>query len=595
MPSGLVSPDDPNPRNPIKPRYFTDSCSEPFLEEHQHLQWPHSYRELFVDYWGRGSKTAAFLDVHHPARQLYERNIKGQAQPAWRAKYFKWSPSDPLADVLLATFGGYPEKAQTGKDYEELFRQFLRAEDVDISSSPIPPDAYRDYTPSVLTTCDLGPTDFAVYAGHPGIYCGSSSDFVDLVSYWNLRAAGRNVLFYDPTFHERTIHGATHYLNTLRQRPEDPFRSPNGIAIWNKSRDSAIDIGPFGDGLSRSSLSEFSKYGCLPTSLVGFRERAVLGTRSDGDRPSFTFELPPKPFFPDDTLHGQSAVVSIRPLVSETNVVFTPPYFPQLNQYYGRHAHFKSTTARSEKESFGIIVPVTDTSITIRALDVRSLVKNLFEKCGMSATPSKPGLVGLRLIEQIGGLQGCRVFKISGVRQLIQSYPPDRWFNRNCAVTTIRQLDPVTGQAQIENYKALYIDGKHPTAGDVFRSLVKKNVFRVGLCFVCPGCELEAWVHLDDARTNVSCEYCGKYFNVTPQLKDRDWAYRRSGLFGRNDNQGGGIPVSLALMQLQNVLRDTVVAFTTGTDLKPVTANIKDCESDFVLLRNRRRARIFKL
>ena len=32
MPSGLVSPDDPNPRNPIKPRYFTDSCSEPEIQ-----------------------------------------------------------------------------------------------------------------------------------------------------------------------------------------------------------------------------------------------------------------------------------------------------------------------------------------------------------------------------------------------------------------------------------------------------------------------------------------------------------------------------------------------------------------------------------
>jgi len=564
--------------------YSQTSEGDQLLQEHQHLEWPHSYKELFVDYWGSGRRTASFLDVRHPAQLLYENHIKGQTTLAWRAKYLKWSPSDPLADVFLATFGSYPEKGQTGQNYEDLFKHILRAEDIEISASRMPPDAYAGLTPSALTTCDLSPTDFTVPDGHSGIYHGSCRDFADIVSYWNIRATGRQVLFYDPAFHERMIETANHFLNALRQRPEDPFREPNSIAIWNKIRETAIDVTPFGERLSRSSLSAHSTYGCLPASLMGFREQAVLGTSSSGDRPSFTFELPPKPFFPDDTLHGQSVVVSVRPLVSENNVVFTPPYFPLLNQHYGHQAHIKASSARSEKESLGIIMAVTDTSLTVRALEVRSLVKSIFEKCGIEAKPSKAGLVGLRLIEQMGGLQGCRAFKVSGVRDLIRSYPPGSWFTRSGAVEKIRELDPVTTQPQFDRYRTLYIDGKHPKPEELFRSLVKNNVFRVGLCFVCPSCELEAWVHLDDARTNVTCEYCGKSFNVTPQLKDRDWAYRRSGLFGRNDNQGGGIPVSLALMQLKSVLRENVIAFTTGTDLNPVTADIKKCESDFVLI-----------
>ena len=376
------------------------SEGDQLLQEHQHLEWPHSYKELFVDYWGRGRRTAAFLDVYHPARLLYENQIAGQATPAWRAKYLKWSPSDPLADVFLATFGSYPEKDQTGQNYEDLFRHILRAEDIDISASPMPPDAYAGLTPSALSTCDLSPADFMVPDSHPGIYHGGCSDFEDIVSYWNIRATGREVLFYDPAFNERMIETARHFLNALRQRPEDPFREPNSIAIWNKSRETAIDVTTFGEPLSRSSLSAHSKYGCLPAPLMGFREQAVLGTSSSGDRPSFTFELPPKPFFPDDTLHGQSVVLSVRPLVSETNVVFTPPYFPLLNQYYGRQAHFKASSARSEKESLGIITAVTDTSVTVRALDVRSLVKSIFEKCGMEA---KQGRVGWTALDRTNG------------------------------------------------------------------------------------------------------------------------------------------------------------------------------------------------
>jgi hypothetical protein len=60
-------------------------------------------------------------------------------------------------------------------------------------------------------------------------------------------------------------------------------------------------------------------------------------------------------------------------------------------------------------------------------------------------------------------------------------------------------------------------------------------------------------------------------------LKDRDWAYRRSGLFGRNDHQGGGIPVSLALMQLQSVLRENVARATQSKNLQVV---IGECKSD---------------
>ena len=274
----------------------------------------------------------------------------------------------------------------------------------------------------------------------------------------------------------------------------------------------------------------------------------------------------------------------MHPLVRNENVVLKPPFFPPLNEYYGRHAHFEYNTARSEKEGLGVITALTTTSLTLRALDVRSLVKDLFRVAGIEAKPSDAGLVGMRLIEQMGGIQGCRAFKIAGVRELIKNYPPDQSFTRSCAKQTIRQLDPVSGEPQFANYASLYIEGKHPKPEDVFEYLLIRGVFRAGLRFLCPNCQLESWVHLDEARTLSKCEYCGEEFNVTSQLRNRDWAYRRSGLFGRNDNQGGGIPVALTLMQLQTAMRESIVAYTTGTKLIPETAAIEECESDFVLI-----------
>jgi hypothetical protein len=69
---------------------------------------------------------------------------------------------------------------------------------------------------------------------------------------------------------------------------------------------------------------------------------------------------------------------------------------------------------------------------------------------------------------------------------------------------------------------------------------------------------------------------------IATQLKDRDWAYRRSGLFGRNDNQQGGIPVAVTLQQLEIALSMEML-YTTSQELKPRTAPIDKCETDFVV------------
>jgi hypothetical protein len=74
-----------------------------------------------------------------------------------------------------------------------------------------------------------------------------------------------------------------------------------------------------------------------------------------------------------------------------------------------------------------------------------------------------------------------------------------------------------------------------------------------------------------------------KTFGITTQLKDRDWAYRRSGLFGRNDNQQGGIPVAVTLQQLDTARSMDKMLYATCFELKAGTASIDKCETDLVV------------
>jgi hypothetical protein len=60
----------------------------------------------------------------------------------------------------------------------------------------------------------------------------------------------------------------------------------------------------------------------------------------------------------------------------------------------------------------------------------QDLARKLFEYVGINAQQSMPGRIAFRLIAQLGGLQGCQVLKIAGVRKLIKDYSPLQEFNR---------------------------------------------------------------------------------------------------------------------------------------------------------------------
>ena len=422
---------------------------------------------------------------------------------------------------------------------------------------------------------------------NPGLYHGGCGDFTDLVNFWNIRASGIDVLFFDPAFGARLAAVNNQHIATLRARPTHPSGWVDRIALWAATRDTEIDLARFGpDFSSRNCLSLEAWNGLnIRPLVVGFKEHSVLGMVAEDERTSVTFELPEKPFSDEPELLGQKVVVSVYPLMNRENQVFKPPFLPKLNEYYGQEALFEFDAVRSQPEGLGICASVTDTSLTINALDVRALVTEVFKTCGIAARPSNAGLIGLRLIQQMGGINGCKVFKILGVRELIRRYSPDQSFTKSGAVEVIRQAG--RGELGFGAYESMFLEFGERGAlkpQDAFYFLLKKGVFRTGLRLKCPLCELDNWIYLDDARTMSLCEYCGTNFNITPQLRDRDWAYRRSGLFGRNDDQGGGIPVALTLHQLHTALRGNLLAFTTGTELEPTNADIAKCETDLAMI-----------
>lgn len=559
-----------------------------FSDRFPHLRWPSVHRTLFIE--GSGGKgRATFLDVYHPTRSIYEDYIDGKQDPKLTATLYEWAPDDPLKDVFLAQFGAYPPREEIHLDYGAMVERNLKGARIALPvDGPVPAESYKQLTPSVLSRFDLW-RDRSPNWDQPGLYVGDANDFADIVNFWNLRAASVEVIFFDPK-HEVRLGEMTHaYVTLLKERPREDRAFAADLGIWMKEG-RQVDLEGFKvESVAPIAIREGTWNGLnLKPPLMYIEDERVLGARSGNDGiPSLTFELREKPFYEGHEVHTQHYVASIDPLAfgEDEQVTFSYPFLPELNNFYRREACL-ADGIRSERNGLGVITNVGRDTLTISALRQRSLVSSIFEAFGLKAQVSEAGRIASRLIQQMGGVQGCRVFKIAGVRTLIEKYKPFQSFTRGDATQIIGEVDPVTHVPNFTRYESLFIEtreGPRLTRHQVFDYLVRKNVFRVGLKFTCPNCELEFWTPLDDLGTEITCEYCGQRFNATPQLKDGAWAYRRSGLFGREDHQQGAIPVALTLQQLDTVLSWGAV-FVTSMTIESTAGAFEACETDLVAI-----------
>ena len=565
-------------------------ANKAFVETHEHLRNP-LHHPLFYPRFHEANKSAAIVDIQHPIARIYGEYYKHNPKAESGVDAYQWDEADLLADMMLCTYGAFPPAQEIGVDYLGMIGTALLGQVKQIPNGQELPILH----PGRETVSSLNRAfidwDYVVrnHWDYPGFFVGHADDWSDLVANWNLKAAGVQLFFYDPRHEARLAPVRDQWLAQLRAAPARTHR-PNDIALWHRRERPLENTDAFGQGLMICAVGDetFNSHNLkVPIPLFG-RESALasIGKGRDG-RSEIAFSLGKKPFADVDA-DSQHYVLSVDPgigLFGDERATLFMPFLPELNEYYGRNIHFEWDTARAEPESMGIITDIRNEHLTLRAVETTELISQIFKTVGIKAEMSKAGLLCTTLIQQMGGLSGCRPFKIEGVRKLIEDHTPGQSFSRSAAMQTIFGQG---GTRRLSEYRMLYIEsrpnGAELTNDAVLGYLLDKGVFRAGLRFKCPSCQLEFWRSLDDAGTRLECEYCGHMFNASRQLRDKDWAFRRSGLFGRNDHQDGAIPVVLALQQLMDTMSDVI--YCGAMNLKPDGANIQDCETDFVLVNN---------
>ncbi len=563
-----------------------------FIEAQKHLPNP-LHHPLFYPSGAAGQKAPAIVDIRHPIQKLYEEFYKNNQKPEPGVDVYQWEETDPLADAMLCTYGAFPSQQDVGTDYLALIGTALFGQTKIIQNGQDLPFLHpgRD-TIATLNRAKLE-WDYVVRHGRtvPGFYVGHVDDLADLIAFWNLKAAAVPLVFYDPRYAARLAPIKNQFAADIRAAPARDSDVPR-LALWHREERPLVDTATFGESLIISTVSKTLYNGHnLRAPIVLFGKHSALASVGKGfnGRSQISFALNDKPFF-QETPNNQHYVLSVDPgigLFGDERATLFTPFLPALNEFYGRNIFYQWDATRAEPETVGCVRSVRTDDVTMHALDTISLVAAVFKTVGIKAEPSAAGLLCTTLIQQMGGLKGCRVFKIDGVRRLIEDHNPDQSFSRSDAMQMILGQGPTR---PLREYNTLYIEqrpqGVDLTNDAVLGYLLDRGVFRAGLKYLCPSCQLEFWRSLDDAETRLECEYCGNIFNSSRQLRDKGWAFRRSGLFGRNDHQDGAIPVTLALQQLMQMHSLSEHVYTTAMKLTPDGANIQACETDFVIVTN---------
>ena len=264
-----------------------------------------------------------------------------------------------------------------------------------------------------------------------GIILGSAENFDELVLYWNLRAAGASVIFYDQTRGDRLRAFANAWIARQQTRGLGEERR---FSMWlNRERPGDDSWRPdlnleglplsLNDGRGEALWNGLNIEPQRPFFSAAYRDVVPSYSESDG-KASVSFALPNRPFVEDDVRGGSQKFAVVidaaqHSMDPDADLTFETPFVPELNEFYGRHFYHDYDAARSQLARLddGAVALLTNLStqrLAVSAFRVFDWMKAFFALDGIEIERSEPGLRCSRLIAQLGGLQACRVLKIRG-------------------------------------------------------------------------------------------------------------------------------------------------------------------------------------
>ena len=519
-----------------------------FRKEYPFLRDPGLLADkIFYEDWDSKKFISGILDIKNIVDLYWTKEFKTKPE-GYKSQFLmlKWEKEDPLATVFALQFGFFPEM-NLKWNYEQIFIKGLCSQEKKISPDDnITFDVHRSFGPINLTGYELRGYRTGVKLNGNGFFLGESNNFNDLLSFWNIRAAGNDVVFVAIDYLERIKPFSQNFLDHLNGLPNKHPEIEDWLYFYANIEDIEAIKKLSTEFVSKKHitwhrLNEYSWNGLnIQPNYYAFNwQQATMHIEKSYNRYVTNIQLPEMKFLVDNDYNGhQQLGVIIEPYSTgehdHPGYTLKVPYIRSLTEFYSRELTFDLWSLRIEKNGFSKIIKPRTESISIYPLPIQSLVKELFKIVGIEAKMSQPGLIAKKIIEKIDGIENARVLKIKGVRILLENGSPETAITRGQATLTIKNNN-------FDKHKQLYIEPRSTSELDsntVFDYLLKNNYFRAGLELTCEYCRLLNWLSLKNIDDYWNCEFCGGQNQTSPQLKHRgDWKFRKSGLFSKHNHQ----------------------------------------------------------
>ncbi len=471
------------------------------------------------------------LDIAVPLTDLWRRELRHQKDSSVVAP--SWNANHDFGLVFAAQFGVFPRADSGLPNLHQGFLEITDAAQPDLSAQRPAADWVEKEYPITLTT--VGLTHHDTLAHHDsGIVLGDPSNLEHLAAFWNLRAAGADVLYIPVrgiSFFEEWANA--HLGQLARSGPRwVPDQEPY-VHVWEfsteRSRrdlpDEVRELLPASAKIARARLSpstwEQPSLGNLPPSTTPITTLASAEERYGG--PHVSLQLGDGPF-PEGQVRGkrqyQNWVLTLHPITVGSlppASTLRLPLLRDLNEWYSRQIVPPDPgSLRVQPRGFDLITEVWERTLSMSPVPIAGLVTAVLQRAGVGMTESFAGRLSRRILGMMGGLQGANLFRIRGVRKLLAHSKARDGIRLRHAHEVIRDVDETTRRPTFERFSRYW---REATPQTILRGLLDREVLRPGLELLCPSCELSSFIEAERIGNRVSCPLCGHSFLLGPQLR----------------------------------------------------------------------------
>ncbi len=425
---------------------------------------------------------------------------------------------------------------------------------VDLEDCPCTLDNYTQILqPENLFVRRLGCLYLQQRVSGPALFYMDATKPLDIMDYWNLRAAGRYVIpiprqgalendrkefckefiesNYQPYRHNPNIFHHTGIIKSRSVSEDDALEYGRSLAVGKNEEKGEPKWSfqrwypRFWNEWARHRANESVEFCFSDEKELQIMEgqKEVRGKTLDpkfeifrvsGSNPRFANELETRIYGSPDLLAevipqgGDKLSRAVgRYGVGDWRLASSGPV------YLSRHANW----------SLYVDIPMAENVVTA-----------WFDEKGWDIELSSSGKVARQMLIRLGGMRGINLLQHDGIIKLLEDLGNDKWMT---------DMEFRGRFHQIANADDIYLN-----TDDFLRRYTDSGIFRLGIEVQCPVCSQRSWYSLKEVDYQLCCHSCLSEYSIPSQTDgSRRWAYKAYGPFSLPKQAYGSYGVLLAL------------------------------------------------